>query len=45
MGARYLDTPGLMGRDLEQCRDFATAWFGDQLMDTPSKVSAQPQYV
>ena len=28
-----------MGRDLELCRNFAAAWFGDQLASTPSTVS------
>ena len=28
---RYLDTPGIMGRDLQQCRHFAASWYGDSL--------------
>ncbi|KAL8949128.1 MAG: hypothetical protein Q9222_004739 [Ikaeria aurantiellina] len=29
--SRYLDTPGIMGRDLEQCRHFVSSWYGDCL--------------
>ena len=28
---KYLDTLGIMGRDLRKCRYFAEAWFGDSL--------------
>ena len=34
-----------MGRDLELCRDFAAAWFGDQLASTSSTVSEQPPQI
>ena len=36
--ARYLDTPGIMGRDLLQCRKFAASWYGEGLAFAGSKV-------
>ena len=27
---KYLDAPGIMGRDLRKCRYFALVWFGDR---------------
>ena len=30
-----------MGRDLQQCREFAASWYGDSLVYSGSKVSDQ----
>ena len=38
MWHRYLDTPGIMGRDLQKCRDFAASWYGDGLSCASSNV-------
>ena len=35
---RYLDTPGIMGRNLLQCRRFAATWYGEDLAFVGSKV-------
>lgn len=40
-GHRYLDTPGIMGRDLQQCRHFAASWYGDRLEPVVPDVFAQ----
>ncbi|KAL8658103.1 MAG: hypothetical protein Q9226_001281 [Calogaya cf. arnoldii] len=39
---RYLDTPGIMGRDLQQCRHFAASWYGDRLESAVPDVLDQP---
>lgn len=36
---KYLNTPGIMGRDLQQCREFAASWYLDSLVYSGSKVS------
>ncbi|KAG8527758.1 uncharacterized protein KY384_007912 [Bacidia gigantensis] len=40
MARKYLDTPGVMGRDLQKCRDFAAAWYEDYIHDPIDKFTS-----